>query len=224
MELNELLALPRGLTAVIGSGGKTTTMYTLARELSRRGSVICTTTTHIFPPEHIPLLVEPEEAALAAALARDRCLCVGAPGPEGKLTAPAIPMERLAALADYVLVEADGSRNLPLKAHAPHEPVIPSCAARVVLVVGLSGVGQPIATAVHRPERFCALTGLTVGCAADERAVAAVIAAEALADTVFFNQAEGPQRLAAARTMAGLLPGRAIFAGSLREGVWQCLS
>jgi hypothetical protein len=25
--------------------------------------------------------------------------------------------------------EADGSRHLPLKAHAPHEPVIPACAA-----------------------------------------------------------------------------------------------
>ncbi|MFR3878481.1 MAG: hypothetical protein ACLTYW_10430 [Collinsella sp.] len=43
----------------------------------------------------------------------------------GKLSAPAEPLNELAQRFDYVLAEADGSKRLPLKAHAAWEPVIP---------------------------------------------------------------------------------------------------
>ena len=49
MSLSRLLSIPRGLTAIIGSGGKTTAMYTLARELSALGTVICATSTTLYP-------------------------------------------------------------------------------------------------------------------------------------------------------------------------------
>ena len=55
MELAELLGVGPGITAIIGSGGKTTTLYQLARELTGRGlRVICSTTTHIRPPDRRP--------------------------------------------------------------------------------------------------------------------------------------------------------------------------
>lgn len=66
MELWELLGVRPGVTALIGGGGKTTAMYALARELTKRGTVICTTTTHIAPPVHLPVLDCGTEAALAA--------------------------------------------------------------------------------------------------------------------------------------------------------------
>ena len=44
MQLYERLGVPCGVTAVIGSGGKTTLLRTLSRELP--GTVILTTTTH----------------------------------------------------------------------------------------------------------------------------------------------------------------------------------
>ena len=56
-------------------------------------------------------------------------------------------------------MEADGSRQLPLKAHDAHEPVIPAVSRQVICVVGASGFGKPIRESVHRPEQFCALTG-----------------------------------------------------------------
>src|SRR5947209_7985805 len=51
--LSDLIDLPASpLVAIIGAGGKTTTMYTLAKELAQRGKhVITTTTTQIFYPE-----------------------------------------------------------------------------------------------------------------------------------------------------------------------------
>ena len=134
MQLYERLGVPCGVTAVIGSGGKTTLLSALSRELP--GTVILTTTTHILPFEGVPLLTAPTEDEVRAALARSRVLCLGTPAPESKLTAPSLPFSLLEQLADYVLVEADGSRRLPLKAHAPHEPVIPKEAGCVLCVVG----------------------------------------------------------------------------------------
>ena len=40
MALAELLNIQRGLTAITGSGGKTTLLYALARELSAEARVI----------------------------------------------------------------------------------------------------------------------------------------------------------------------------------------
>ena len=54
MELWKLLDIRPGLTAVIGSGGKTSLLRVLAQELSRRGSVLLATTTHILRPDWCP--------------------------------------------------------------------------------------------------------------------------------------------------------------------------
>ena len=43
MILSEMLSVRPGITALIGGGGKTTAMYTLARELSEDATVVCTT-------------------------------------------------------------------------------------------------------------------------------------------------------------------------------------
>jgi len=217
--LASLLSVRPGITALIGGGGKTTAMYTLARELSRRGRVICCTTTHIRVPGHLPVLCRPQE--LAEALDRHGCLCVGTPAAEGKLTAPELPMERLAALADYVLVEADGSRGRPIKAHLSHEPVIPAGTGQTILLVGASGFGRPVREAVHRPERFCQLAGTEPDAPVTPEALAAVLEREGLGDRVFINQAE--TAMEQARRLAALLPWP-VCAGALEGGYWTCLS
>jgi probable selenium-dependent hydroxylase accessory protein YqeC len=100
------------------------------------------------------------------------------------------PFEELASLADYVLVEADGSKHLPLKAHLEHEPVSPACANQVIQVVGLSGIGCPISQAVHRPERFAELSGVQITDIATLERTATVLNTEALADRYVLNQAD----------------------------------
>ena len=161
MQLYERLGVPCGVTAVIGSGGKTTLLRTLSRELP--GTVILTTTTHILPFEGVPLLTAPTEDEVRAALARSRVLCLGTPAPEGKLTAPSLPFSLLEQLADYVFVEADGSRRLPLKAHAPHEPVrVQNCSGRCTASrIGRSKPRAPT-TQSTQPASF----GMTGSCGA----------------------------------------------------------
>lgn len=194
MQLYERLGVPCGVTAVIGSGGKTTLLRTLSRELP--GTVILTTTTHILPFEGVPLLTAPTEDEVRAALTRSRVLCLGTPAPEGKLTAPSLPFSLLEQLADYVLVEADGSRRLPLKAHAPHEPVIPKEAGCVLCVVGARGFDRPIREAVHHPEQFCTLTGARLDEPASPALAARALAAEGFTQTIVLTGAAEKQRSA----------------------------
>ena len=186
MNLLNALKIDPGVTAVIGSGGKTTLLRALADELP--GTVLLTTSTHILPFPGMPLLTAPNAEEIRAALMRHRVVCTGTPTDYGKLTAPLLPFSLLEALADYVLVEADGSKRLPLKAHAPHEPVIPTNAHRVICVVGASGFGRPIAQTVHRPERFCTLTGARESDLVTPELAARGILSERLADIVLLNQ------------------------------------
>lgn len=214
MTLWETLGVEKGVTAILGSGGKTTMLYTLAEELCALGRVICTTTTHIAPPDHISVFLQAEEIRNTA----ENCFCAGAMTAEGKLGPPALPIEELAQLCDYLLVEADGSRRLPLKAHAPHEPVIPSQAGRRIVVVGASGLGQPIEQVVHRPEIFCRLTGARSGDSAAPALVAKALTAEGLGNCYFINQWDACPPLA--ETLASLLP-PPVCLGALQKGVWH---
>ena len=221
MALAELLQVKTGVTAVIGSGGKTALLRALGEELAKRGhTVLLCTTTKIFPFNGLVNLLSPSEAELEEVVRTKRLVCVGKPLPDsGKLTAPEIPMSSLVELAEYVLAEADGSARRPLKAHAPHEPVIPPEAGRTVCVVGLSGLGRPVAEAVHRPELFTGLSGIAAEAPVSPEAVARVLNAEHLADCYFLNQADTPERLEEARFLAGLLE-RPAVAGSLRKGAY----
>ena len=124
MQISSLLHVGRGVTAIIGSGGKTTLMEQLAKELSKKGRVILTTTTHIRRPARYPVLEGADESAVAAALAEKNIVCVGEAAEDGKLCAPKISIEALARFADFVLVEADGAKGLPLKAHEAHEQAL----------------------------------------------------------------------------------------------------
>lgn len=181
-KLRELLGIEKGVTAVIGSGGKTTLLARLCAELP--GTVILCTSTRIYPFTHLPLITEPVEI-----LPFDK-VCMGTPAQQGKLSAPKQSFEELAKLADYVLVEADGSKRLPFKAHLSHEPVIPACARQVIQVVGTWAMGRPVSEAVHRPERFMELSGCAMDDPVTPENLAKVLNAEHLADLVLLNSPE----------------------------------
>ena len=215
MTLSQLLDIRPGVTAVIGGGGKTTLLRTLGEELAEHHTVLLCTTTKIFPFPDLPCTRTAAE--LGALRPSHRLLCAGTDVPgTGKLAAPETPMALLAERFDYVLVEADGAARRPLKAHAPHEPVIPPEAVQTICVVGASGFGQPISEAAHRPERYARLAGVPETAEAAPETEAAVLRAEGLHDKIYVNQVETLWELASARTLAALLD-CPVLAGSLQR-------
>ena len=162
------------------------------------------------------------EAEISAALSAHGAVCVGEPSAEGKLGPPSLSFDALARLADYVLVEADGSRRLPLKAHAPHEPVIPANAQRVVLVVGADGFGKPIRAVCHRSELYAARCGVSENALVTPELEAALILAEGLGDRVYINKVETAEDYDRAAALANRLT-CPVTAGSLHKGVYLCL-
>ncbi len=161
--------------AFIGAGGKTTAMFQLARTLSENeGSspVIVTATSHLgawqigLANDHIitetPAPLEDLEHGLKGVI-----LITGEM--DGNRSKP-INNDLLNWLQQFcgyhsipLLVEADGSREKPLKAWAEHEPPIPSFVELVVQVVGLAGLGKSLNdSSVHRPEIFSRLSGLSI--------------------------------------------------------------
>lgn len=221
MELARHLKIQPGVTALIGGGGKTTLLYALGAELSKTARVILCTTTHIRPPTHIPVLLGADAGALSKILNDYPLVCVGETSSEGKLGAPLLTMSALMKAADYILVEADGSRGKPVKAHAAHEPVIPPGANQTILVIGASGLGKPIFEVVHRPLIYCEALGVTENDLVTPEREAAFVRTEALHDRVLLNQMETPEETALCRELAAKL-GCPVCAGALEKGRLEC--
>jgi molybdenum cofactor cytidylyltransferase len=218
---------PKDVIALVGGGGKTSLMFRLANELTGQGRrVITTMTTRIFASQMALapawVMYQDEDELLGQLLPalaeHDHVLVMGGMAVEADKVA-GVPPElagRLIKLpmVDAVIIEADGSRRLPFKAPAEHEPVIPAETTLVLPMIGLDVIGQPLAPdAVHRPERVAALTGAALGDLVTPAMVAAVLAhpeggarqAPPNARLVpFLNKAETPSALAAAREVARL--------------------
>lgn len=149
------------ITAVVGSGGKTTLIHKLAEGYLARGRrVLVATTTHMRLEPGAVLTGQVED--IAAALDREGYAMAGTR--QGDKLGPLPPQvyEAACRLADEVLVEADGSKGLPVKLPAPWEPVIPGNAQEIVVVCNLSGLGRPVGECVHRPELAAACLGVSL--------------------------------------------------------------
>lgn len=219
--------------AVIGSGGKSTLLRTLGEGAAARGGrVVLATTTHFLPLGGMPLVTSGDMRELTRALDGRGLACVGTPTADdlGRLAAPAMPLEELTGAADLLVVEADGSKRLPLKAHASHEPVVPACADLTACVVGASGFGGLVGERVHRAALLCERVGCDVYDTATPELVARGMADEMARgliapDVIVVNQAETPERAAAARRFAAVLHGLGcempVLLGSVRDGALE---
>lgn len=173
-QLSNLINFPsQPLISIVGAGGKTTTMYTLAAELAQRGKrVITTTTTNIFPPQsdETDALIVAAETPTLLKMIRDawthyhRLTVAASTTSVGKLAGlqPNQPYELLRGSgADTIIVEADGARHSMIKAPAEHEPVIPEHTNIAFLLMSAEAIDQPLSSEIaHRPERIAAIVGM----------------------------------------------------------------
>jgi molybdenum cofactor cytidylyltransferase len=230
--------------ALVGAGGKTTAMFSLARELleARRSNgaetVVVSATTHLARgqlsladhhfyvetprdvaelrgrlPEGVVLLtgreVEDERTAGLDLTLMEKVLELVGVGENG--TSPG--SMRAARLP--LLIEADGSRQRPVKASGGHEPALPHWVDTVVVVAGLSALGKPLAADwVHRPELFASLCGQPSGSEITIEALSRVLTSpmgglknipDGARRVVLLNQADTLDQQAQAQRLAELL-------------------
>jgi molybdenum cofactor cytidylyltransferase len=160
--------------AVVGAGGKSSTMFMLARSIP--GPVITTASTHLsieqpkYADVHIIIRQPSDVLEIKSHPDKKVILVTGEFAPQdGRVTGLSEPLlNEIKNIADQLdlplILEADGSKRLPLKAPAAHEPAIPDWANYVAVLVGLSGIGTPLDEFhVHRPEIYSHLSGLKIG-------------------------------------------------------------
>ncbi len=160
------------VVAIVGAGGKTTTMFALAAALTARGLTVVTTKSTVI---HRPTFARGPRAVvipqhrwageLPDLLRAERVLTVVVAQPSERRwdgVPPEAAFDLLKASgADVVIVEADGARSRLLKAPADHEPAMPPTASVVLPVASLLALGRPLSPRhVHRPERVTALLGI----------------------------------------------------------------
>jgi len=158
--------------AIVGGGGKTTTLFQLAHLLP--GLVWVSTTTHLGTDQlngadrHF-IVHEVNSDSVDQWLKQKSTLLTGVFTPDDRVKGPnSEVLEQIFSAAQRervsLVVEADGSRSRPLKAPGENEPAIPIWAELVLTVVGLSVLGKPFSEAtVHRFEPFNRITGMQEG-------------------------------------------------------------
>ena len=159
--------------AFVGAGGKTTALFALARQLAN--PVICLNTAHLaveqaeLADQHFVVIDGSAIESIFRSLPPGVTLFTGSADSRGRLMGLDVATaEIIKTYADEmqlpVLVEADGSRMLPLKAPSAHEPPIPPWVNQVVVVAGLSALGKPLnGEWVYQPEIFAQLSGAQPG-------------------------------------------------------------
>ena len=280
--LSEALGIKKGVNAIIGSGGKSSLLKSLSLELSQKGSVLLTTSTHILPFSHcenicfsdenvsssnenISILnenalisnenasalnknistlkeknlllgedIHSEEALKNSKALLQRkvlslwnksqnpILCLGTLEKNGKLSPFPLPFSALEKMSDYVLVEADGSKRLPGKAHGQNEPQIPKESQRTVLVFGASALHKPISEVIHRVEIFQNFftPSLPPETLLTKELLLQAFRKENLGDCLFVNQLDCLTKKEAGELLLFLQKGlgKMVCGGSLKEG------
>ncbi len=204
-----------GLVSIVGGGGKSSLLFALAACLP--GRVVMSTTTRMFASqmdlaESVCRLSDANwEARLDAS--DSNLLVVGRLEGDRAVGVPReLPADWLARRGvDWVVVEADGSRMLPVKAPAAHEPVVPTETDLLIVVAGIDALAGPIRDVAHRPGLVSAIVGLGTDVALTPEALAAVLTSregglKSVPDraraVLFINKVESSSQREAARAVA----------------------
>jgi len=219
-----------GVISLVGAGGKTTLMYALARTLaSADASVLITTTTKMRIPvaDAVHSIIAASDRELLLRHARSggshpSIVLAAAASDPSKDKLIGFPPETVDALAAshrfrWILVEADGAAQRPVKVPASHEPVIPKSSGWVIGLLGLDVVGKPLEEAwVFRSALFSGITGLPM-----QKPISPASLAQVLAHSrgilkgsppkafraAFLNKADTPKAQQSGREVADFLLG-----------------
>lgn len=166
MRLTEIIDLNKGqVISIVGAGGKTTLMFTMAEELRKGNKVLITTTTKIYIPSKNDfqfMFFEGDNVNLFNNSVDNGIYIYGnSVNSEYKIIGTSDnELEKLLPYYDYIFIEADGSKRKPLKGWNYNEPVISKYTNITIGVITIEVLGMMVNESnIHRIEKFMALTG-----------------------------------------------------------------
>ncbi len=166
------------LVTIVGAGGKTGTMFALARELRNRGKrVLVSTTTAIYKPEaeqYDQLYTGNQKGFQRFLNEREASekngeIVVWGKTVDSKGKLQGVAPEDIDGLwkdgvFSWILVEGDGAKKKSIKAPREGEPVIPRESTVVMGVMGMTVLGKRAEeNRVHRLPIFSRITGINPG-------------------------------------------------------------
>ncbi|NDJ62578.1 MAG: putative selenium-dependent hydroxylase accessory protein YqeC [Chloroflexi bacterium] len=173
MKLRTAFGITRGdVVALVGAGGKTTTLMALGHELTAEGwRVLATTTTRFHSDEFalLPAALRPADGPrrISAALSAHGLVGIYTEIRAGRVAG--VAPEQIGWVldsvdADVLLVEADQADGLPWKGPRAGEPNIPPQSTLVIPTVSLQVLGQPLdETHVYNPASLIERYGFYAG-------------------------------------------------------------
>lgn len=139
------------IQAVVGAGGKTSFIKKMVAEYRKQGKkVFVCTTTHVYKEENC--IVDGSAEQIISRLQSDGYVLAGSEAGEKIGILPDAVYQAVCAVADEVLVEADGAKHKAIKFPSETEPVIPDNADEIVVLCGLHALGRPLKEVAHRVE------------------------------------------------------------------------
>ena len=147
-DLLDILKIEKNnIITITGTGGKTSLMFYLGKLLKEKGSVLITTSTKIGYPkkDEVDFLFTSHLEYVNENFDK-KIICIGEKI-ENMEKLSSLQEEDLKIISkdfDYVLIEGDGSRNLPIKMWKDHEPVIFSISNKVIGVMPIKNFGEKI--------------------------------------------------------------------------------
>lgn len=163
---------------VVGSGGKTSLIYSIAkhRALLQKKVIIGTSTKMYADAALMPASANSDD--IEKKLNEDMIALVGKNIGGGKIGSLEGRVDWLYSLCDTYISESDGSRALPLKFPASYEPCVSKAAKAVVVVIGMNGYAKCLGEVCHRWQLLKqseALSDLSEHTIADESILAALL-------------------------------------------------
>lgn len=219
------------VVSVVGGGGKTSLIFGLAEEFLRVGKkVIVTTTTHMRYEPECPFAESADLKVVQKNLYQYGYTVVGTFDEMNKKIGH-VSDEKLSELkktADILLIEADGSKGLPLKVPESWEPALWTGSDVVIGVVGMDALGKRIGEICHRPEKTAAFLNKSLEDYIEEKDIVRIVESkdgmrknvqENCKYYVFLNKTDIPGKMKAAETICRMLMNKNIQAvcGSLKE-------
>ncbi len=151
LKLNQIFNISKNdILSIVGSGGKTTLMFSIAEEIKINFNVLVTTSTKIYKPtnEKYDYLYSDVNCFINSNFIKKNGITVISKSMDlqnNKLIGiDDEELENIKNFFDVIIIESDGSKNLPIKGWKKHEPPILNKTNKTIGIIPIQALNKKI--------------------------------------------------------------------------------